>query len=107
MPPEDIEMSMQSSNGHSNGNGYHHMSAQSAQPRKEDDNVHYEDEDSGGEEDDEALLGSPAPMQRHGDPQGLWAQVKGIVLESAPTLLLTTIGLLFTGELLDSVSVSL
>ncbi|KAJ8699219.1 hypothetical protein PTI98_002358 [Pleurotus ostreatus] len=35
---------------------------------------------------------------------GLWPQIKGIVIESAPTLLLTTVGLLFTGELLDQVS---
>ncbi|KAI5821988.1 hypothetical protein K523DRAFT_422258, partial [Schizophyllum commune Tattone D] len=31
----------------------------------------------------------------------VWPQVKGIVVESAPTLLLTTLGLLLTGELLD------
>ncbi|CAL1703257.1 unnamed protein product [Somion occarium] len=34
----------------------------------------------------------------------LWKQVQRIVIETAPTLLLTTIGLLFTGELLNSVS---
>ncbi|KAF9009582.1 hypothetical protein BDQ17DRAFT_1348375 [Cyathus striatus] len=33
-----------------------------------------------------------------------WPQVRGIVVESAPTLLLTTISLLFTGKLLDQVS---
>ncbi|KAH8114205.1 solute carrier family 41 member 1 [Phellopilus nigrolimitatus] len=33
-----------------------------------------------------------------------WRQVKDIVVETAPTLLFTTIGLLFTGELLDHVS---
>ncbi|KAL1742222.1 Mg transporter [Schizophyllum fasciatum] len=34
----------------------------------------------------------------------LWPQVKSIVVEAAPTLLLTTLGLLLTGELLDRVS---
>ncbi|KAF5343539.1 hypothetical protein D9758_012934 [Tetrapyrgos nigripes] len=34
----------------------------------------------------------------------IWPQIRDIVWESAPTLLLTTIGLLFTGELLDQVS---
>ncbi|KAJ7084849.1 Mg transporter [Mycena belliarum] len=33
-----------------------------------------------------------------------WPQIQSIVMESAPTLLFTTIGLLFTGELLDHVS---
>ncbi|KAI6107028.1 solute carrier family 41 member 1 [Pisolithus croceorrhizus] len=33
-----------------------------------------------------------------------WRQAGSIVVESAPTLLLTTVGLLFTGELLDHVS---
>ncbi|KAJ6457064.1 Mg transporter [Mycena vitilis] len=37
-------------------------------------------------------------------PAKTWPQIKSIVVESAPTLLLTTIGLLFTGELLDHVS---
>ncbi|KAI0078969.1 hypothetical protein K474DRAFT_1738766 [Panus rudis PR-1116 ss-1] len=35
---------------------------------------------------------------------GLWPQIKRIVIETAPTLLLTTVGLTFTGELLNSVS---
>ncbi|KAF8162747.1 Mg transporter [Crassisporium funariophilum] len=34
----------------------------------------------------------------------LWPQVRSIVIESAPTLLMTTISLLFTGKLLDKVS---
>ncbi|KAG1736926.1 Mg transporter [Suillus paluster] len=34
----------------------------------------------------------------------LWSQVGSIVVECAPTLLMTTISLLFTGELLDRVS---
>ncbi|RDX52887.1 hypothetical protein OH76DRAFT_1470326 [Lentinus brumalis] len=35
---------------------------------------------------------------------GTFSQVKRIVLETAPTLLLTTVGLLLTGELLDHIS---
>ncbi|CAK5279184.1 unnamed protein product [Mycena citricolor] len=34
----------------------------------------------------------------------LWPQIRGIVIEGASTLLFTTVGLLFTGELLDHVS---
>ncbi|KAJ3521405.1 hypothetical protein NMY22_g12334 [Coprinellus aureogranulatus] len=34
----------------------------------------------------------------------LWHQVKSIVVEAAPALLLTTVSLLFTGKLLDTVS---
>ncbi|PFH53569.1 hypothetical protein AMATHDRAFT_83860 [Amanita thiersii Skay4041] len=37
-------------------------------------------------------------------PITLWPQIRSIVIEAAPTLLLTTIGLLFTGKLLDQVS---
>ncbi|KAF8955560.1 hypothetical protein BDZ97DRAFT_1673673 [Flammula alnicola] len=37
-------------------------------------------------------------------PAKLWPQVRGIVIESAPALLMTTISLLFTGKLLDKVS---
>ncbi|KAJ7891343.1 Mg transporter [Mycena olivaceomarginata] len=37
-------------------------------------------------------------------PAKTWPQIRSIVIESAPTLLFTTIGLLFTGELLDHVS---
>ncbi|EIW85659.1 hypothetical protein CONPUDRAFT_48875 [Coniophora puteana RWD-64-598 SS2] len=55
-----------------------------------------------------ALLGAEGRTRgwerRPAAPQSTWAQVSGIVLESAPTLLLTSIGLLFTGELLDHVS---
>ncbi|KAL9714657.1 hypothetical protein Ac2012v2_001316 [Leucoagaricus gongylophorus] len=56
-----------------------------------------ESEDNG----DVALLRS---RPRFSSPTGLWLQTKNIVLESAPTLLLTTISLLFTGKLLDQVS---
>ncbi|KAF8191618.1 hypothetical protein K438DRAFT_1721112 [Mycena galopus ATCC 62051] len=37
-------------------------------------------------------------------PARSWPQIQSIVIESAPTLLFTTVGLLFTGELLDQVS---
>ncbi|KAF9464530.1 solute carrier family 41 member 1 [Collybia nuda] len=70
-------------------------------------------EDSDDEEDDDeeeaiqALLGSPhrSRTKKLLDPIGKrWPQVGSIVVESAPTLLLTTVGLLFTGKLLDQVS---
>ncbi|PBK64588.1 hypothetical protein ARMSODRAFT_1087986 [Armillaria solidipes] len=68
-----------------------------------------EESESDNEHDDEgsrALLGGHSP--RTGPMSGprvqLWPQIKNIVIESAPTLLFTTIGLLFTGELLDQVS---
>ncbi|KAJ7778783.1 Mg transporter [Mycena maculata] len=75
-----------------------------------------EDSDSDGEDlvmDDgnRALLGpsaSPRPpvgaLKETVVSAKLWPQISGIVVESAPTLLFTTIGLLFTGELLDQVS---
>ncbi|KAH7905188.1 hypothetical protein BJ138DRAFT_1018075 [Hygrophoropsis aurantiaca] len=56
----------------------------------------------------EALLGSENRTRgiERIRPQSarVWTQVSGIVIESAPTLLLTTTGLLLTGELLDHVS---
>ncbi|KAI6046754.1 solute carrier family 41 member 1 [Pisolithus marmoratus] len=59
-------------------------------------------EDSGHDED--ALLG----LRNEGFVRDRypvwWEQVGSIVVESAPTLLLTTVGLLFTGELLDHLS---
>lgn len=75
------------------------------------DKQEYDDDEneSDNEHDDEgsrALLGGHSP--RTGPMSGprvqLWPQIKNIVIESAPTLLFTTIGLLFTGELLDQVS---
>lgn len=80
----------------------------------------------GDDEGARALLGSDDQTRwREGlvrDPTSTWAQVKDIVIEvgrsvacygrkltlmkTAPTLLFTTVGLLFTGELLDHVSVS-
>ncbi|RPD59304.1 hypothetical protein L226DRAFT_536323 [Lentinus tigrinus ALCF2SS1-7] len=57
---------------------------------------------------DQALLGSSSrtrSRERSAEhATDIFTQVKRIVLETAPTLLLTTIGLLLTGELLDHVS---
>ncbi|KAH6919206.1 solute carrier family 41 member 1 [Coprinopsis sp. MPI-PUGE-AT-0042] len=44
----------------------------------------------------------PSRLQR---TREIWEQIKWIVLESAPTLLLTTVSLLFSGKLLDQVAV--
>ncbi|KAF5386660.1 hypothetical protein D9615_002041 [Tricholomella constricta] len=70
-----------------------------------------DDEDNHGEDGRQALLGShertPSRdrlVQSVKSVGTLWPQIQGIVIESAPTLLLTTIGLLFTGKLLDQVS---
>ncbi|KAK0227911.1 Mg transporter [Armillaria fumosa] len=82
-------------------------------PTNEDKQEYDRDDDEENESDDEhddegsrALLGGHSP--RTGPTSGprvqLWPQIKNIVIESAPTLLLTTVGLLFTGELLDQVS---
>ncbi|KAM5542758.1 hypothetical protein V8D89_003719 [Ganoderma adspersum] len=57
---------------------------------------------------DQALLGSRSRSRgrerTEEHPMDTLSQVKRIVLETAPTLLLTTVGLLFTGEILESVS---
>ncbi|EJF62723.1 hypothetical protein DICSQDRAFT_58022 [Dichomitus squalens LYAD-421 SS1] len=77
--------------------------------------THYGSDGHDSEEDldsedhgDQALLGSHSRSRRRErieeHPTDILSQVKRIVLETAPTLLLTTIGLLFTGEILDSVS---
>ncbi|OJT13033.1 Solute carrier family 41 member 2 [Trametes pubescens] len=69
------------------------------------------DSDDDSDDDDEgeqALLGSRTRTRgRERSPEGkpsVFGQVKRIVIETAPTLLLTTTGLLFTGEILDIVS---
>ncbi|CDO71876.1 hypothetical protein BN946_scf184940.g23 [Trametes cinnabarina] len=71
---------------------------------------HDSDSDSDTEDGgDQALLG---PRLRTRGPErsqerskdDIFGQVKRIVIETAPTLLLTTTGLLFTGEILDHVS---
>ncbi|TFK31972.1 solute carrier family 41 member 1 [Crucibulum laeve] len=69
-----------------------------------------DDEDLEHDEGSRALLdgwgdAQPSRRERLLKPFGkLWPQIHGIVIESAPTLLLTTISLLFTGKLLDQVS---
>ncbi|KAI5118321.1 hypothetical protein M0805_006604 [Coniferiporia weirii] len=67
--------------------------------------------DDGSASDDEvdvALLGLDRQPHGHGlstkEVGTTWGQVKDIVIETVPTLLFTTVGLLFTGELLDHVS---
>ncbi|KAF9239130.1 hypothetical protein BU15DRAFT_88139 [Melanogaster broomeanus] len=76
-----------------------------------DDNVlELGDLEEHGEDGNAALLGADGRtrgierLKRHSAPAPGWRQVSSIVVESAPTLLLTTVGLLFTGELLDHVS---
>ncbi|KAF8061747.1 Mg transporter [Lyophyllum atratum] len=67
-----------------------------------------EDDEDDGEDTSQALLGSPGRVHARtrvvNSVGKLWPQIGNIVIESAPTLLFTTIGLLFTGELLDQVS---
>ncbi|KAI0062016.1 hypothetical protein BV25DRAFT_1838557 [Artomyces pyxidatus] len=80
-------------------------------PRLQNGHKHEEDEDEddlsdGGDEGERALL-SPAIHTRWHDNVsgvGVWSQIRGIVVETLPTLLLTTVGLLLTGELLDHIS---
>lgn len=74
----------------------------------DDDNESNSDSDH---EDERALLGregghahSPRQGWNGNGKTNTWVQVKRLVIETAPTLLLTTVGLLFTGELLDHVS---
>ncbi|KAJ6500750.1 Mg transporter, partial [Mycena sanguinolenta] len=85
-----------------------------------DDVLEQSDSDSDSEDlvvDDgtQALLGSSRSPSHAGttpkDSLGsanaktkTWPQIKSIVIESAPTLLFATVGLVFTGELLDQVS---
>ncbi|KAI6143916.1 Mg transporter [Pisolithus tinctorius] len=65
-------------------------------------------EDGGHDEDGNAALLADEygliGVREHGHYSVWWKQMGSIVVESAPTLLLTTVGLLFTGELLDHVS---
>ncbi|KAI0823908.1 hypothetical protein BC628DRAFT_1323965 [Trametes gibbosa] len=67
-----------------------------------------EDESDSDDAGDQALLGLHSRTRgrersEDGKPT-VFRQVKRIVIETAPTLLLTTTGLLFTGEILDLVS---
>ncbi|EKM56073.1 uncharacterized protein PHACADRAFT_95235 [Phanerochaete carnosa HHB-10118-sp] len=80
--------------------------------RPQDD--YREPEEENGEDDDvdKALLSPrerPPGQERSRSPSptrqtNTWGQVSRLVVETGPTLLLTTVGLLFTGELLNSVS---
>ncbi|KAI0668399.1 hypothetical protein C8Q78DRAFT_979705 [Trametes maxima] len=64
--------------------------------------VDSDNEDAG----EQALLGSRSSGRERMTERttSIFSQVKRIVVETAPTLLLTTTGLLFTGEILDQVS---
>ncbi|KAF7323489.1 Mg transporter [Mycena chlorophos] len=76
------------------------------EPSVDDDEEDEDDEDLVMEDVSRALLTPATPRfsQMHAKPPGVWTHVKAIVVESAPTLLFSTMGLLFTGELLDHVS---
>ncbi|KAF8643554.1 hypothetical protein AX16_008942 [Volvariella volvacea WC 439] len=84
-------------------------------PHDLDYDRHSDDDDdvggagSHGDEGSRALLGSQERTRGREriewrDFKTIWAQVRNIVVESAPTLLFTTVGLLFTGKLLEEVS---
>ncbi|KAG6331028.1 hypothetical protein ID866_8059 [Astraeus odoratus] len=68
--------------------------------------------ENGGHEEEwsAALLGDgnlqdgARPVKERGYYSSCWRQASDIVVESAPTLLFTTVGLLLTGELLDHVA---
>ncbi|TFK25742.1 solute carrier family 41 member 1 [Coprinopsis marcescibilis] len=83
------------------------------QPRVEDEDE--SDDDLDNNEGERALLSSTRQRTVHYFPpahsgsrlqrvRDTWPRVRGIVIESAPTLLLTTISLLFSGKLLDQVA---
>ncbi|KAF9265966.1 hypothetical protein L218DRAFT_956933 [Marasmius fiardii PR-910] len=86
---------------HRRSNSYEYLGRDNARSYEED-----EDETRNGNlnDDEEALLGNSRGFEVTQGPVSRWLQVKGIVIESAPTLLFTTLGLLFTGKLLDQVS---
>ncbi|KAJ7215307.1 hypothetical protein B0H12DRAFT_1194589 [Mycena haematopus] len=75
-----------------------------------DEESDLDDEDLVVDDGTQALLsssrlpGSTGAQKELLGPAKTWPQIQSIVIESAPTLLFTTIGLLFTGELLDQVS---
>ncbi|EEB95835.1 hypothetical protein MPER_05135, partial [Moniliophthora perniciosa FA553] len=88
----------------------HHHSESPPESSRLHQNARSYDIEDGDENDDdeEALLGSRGNSRRDSTNSvqlhKRWPQVKNIVIESAPTLLFTTLGLLFTGKLLDQVS---
>ncbi|PPQ76906.1 hypothetical protein CVT24_008672 [Panaeolus cyanescens] len=80
-----------------------YASTRSSESDSEDEEETHQDDGS------RALLSGSAERTRGREPplepsQKIWPQVKGIVMESAPALLMTTISLTFTGKLLDKVS---
>ncbi|KAI0255234.1 Mg transporter [Lactifluus subvellereus] len=66
------------------------------------------DSDDDGDGGERALLGENTQTNWHdktqSDSSKLWEQIRGLVVETLPTLLFTTIGSLFTGELFDKIS---
>ncbi|KAI0355089.1 hypothetical protein OH77DRAFT_1425148 [Trametes cingulata] len=72
------------------------------------DSHDFEDDSDSEDSGEQALLRSGSRTRgRERLEEGatsMFSQVKRIVIETAPTLLLTTTGLLFTGEILDKVS---
>ncbi|KNZ77875.1 Solute carrier family 41 member 2 [Termitomyces sp. J132] len=71
-------------------------------------NIDDDDDDDDDEDSHRALLRSYGhSLTSSGllkNARYLWPQIRGIVTESAPTLSLTTVGLLLTGKFLDNVS---
>ncbi|KAF6758209.1 solute carrier family 41 member 1 [Ephemerocybe angulata] len=81
-------------------------SGRQAPPTPEDSDY---DDEFDVDDGERGLLSSSRHTESHVEARHLragklWHQVKSIVVEAAPTLLLTTISLLFTGKLLDNVS---
>ncbi|KAI0345011.1 hypothetical protein BDW22DRAFT_1325659 [Trametopsis cervina] len=71
------------------------------------DSGQHDYEDDSGEEDEALLMAGERPPRTANEPMekvSVWIQARRIVIETGPTLLLTTVGLLFTGELLNNVS---
>ncbi|KAF4614609.1 hypothetical protein D9613_003392 [Agrocybe pediades] len=94
-------------NGHGNG----HARRQEEQEHErvldeedDDDDLRRQDEDEDDSGSRGLLSGSVRKASFDVSPARVWPQVKSIVVESAPTLLMTTVSLLFTGKLLDKVS---
>ncbi|CCM05763.1 uncharacterized protein FIBRA_07996 [Fibroporia radiculosa] len=65
-----------------------------------------DDEDDRDDSGSRALLGSPSSrfQSLFAHRVDVWHQVKGIVIQTLPTLLVTTIGLMFVGNILEAVS---
>ncbi|KAI0270288.1 hypothetical protein BGY98DRAFT_1100771 [Russula aff. rugulosa BPL654] len=69
---------------------------------------HDSDDDDGGESGERALLGENTQtrwkVEALSTSLGLWEQTSGIVVETLPTLLITTLSSLFTGKLFSKIS---